>query len=203
MFGGSGIFKDGTMFALIADETLYLKADEATQRAFVAEGNGNFTYETAKGSRVVMSYWRAPDRLLEDSEELVGWARTAISVAATRAAKHPRAKAINPHPAKRSRRSDLPPTQLLLVCRLRRSYGLAHEGGYLVHEAHPGRLRLALPLWPALGLRYGLGSGFLALRLPPRGFSHRPASLSRTILLAPAPALRPLLVTGSCAAIDP
>ncbi len=28
MFGGAGIFRDGLMFALIADEVLYLKADE-------------------------------------------------------------------------------------------------------------------------------------------------------------------------------
>jgi len=28
MFGGYGIFKDGLMFALVADDTLYIKTDD-------------------------------------------------------------------------------------------------------------------------------------------------------------------------------
>jgi DNA transformation protein len=81
MFGGAGIYCEGSMFALVADDTLYLKADERSKAMFVAEGMGPFTYDTAKGGNVVMSYWRIPDRLLEDSDEMVVWARTALAVA--------------------------------------------------------------------------------------------------------------------------
>ena len=35
MFGGLGIFRQGLMFALVADDTLYLKADETLPYGFV------------------------------------------------------------------------------------------------------------------------------------------------------------------------
>jgi TfoX/Sxy family transcriptional regulator of competence genes len=38
MFGGGGLFRDGTMFALIADDVLYLKADEQNQADFKDRG---------------------------------------------------------------------------------------------------------------------------------------------------------------------
>lgn len=80
MFGGTGIFADGLMFGLVADGELYLKADESTIPAFQTEGVGPFEYG-ARNRRVVMTYWRAPDRLLDDLDELALWARKALSVA--------------------------------------------------------------------------------------------------------------------------
>jgi DNA transformation protein len=44
MFSGAGIYVDGVIFAIIFDDTLYLKADEIFSRAFAAEGKGPFTY---------------------------------------------------------------------------------------------------------------------------------------------------------------
>ena len=81
MFGGSGLFADGLMFALIAKEVLYLKADEQTRPAFEAEGMEPFTYETRAGKRGVMSYWQVPEHLFDEPEEFVTWARDAVSVA--------------------------------------------------------------------------------------------------------------------------
>ena len=90
MFGGAGIYADGVMFALLADDTLYLKADERSSRAFAAEGMAPFAY-TVKGRQpVVMSYWEVPPRLLEDPDELAQWARMAHRVAC--AAKKPSMK---------------------------------------------------------------------------------------------------------------
>src|ERR671925_1076313 len=77
MFGGAGVYAEGTMFALVADGELYLKADEETIPAFRAAGAGPFVYG-AKGRRVVMSYWRLPDRLLDEPDELAEWARAAL-----------------------------------------------------------------------------------------------------------------------------
>ena len=81
MFGGAGLFRDGVMFALISDEVLYLKADAATVPALEAEDLGPFTYGTRNGSRVLTSYWRAPERLLDDDEEMRDWCRHAADVA--------------------------------------------------------------------------------------------------------------------------
>jgi DNA transformation protein and related proteins len=88
MFGGAGVYAEGTMFALVADGELYLKADADTIPAFRAAGVGPFVYG-AKGRRVVMSYWRLPDRLLDEPDELAEWARTALRVAQRSAAARP------------------------------------------------------------------------------------------------------------------
>ena len=44
MFSGAGIYAEGVMFAILADDTLYLKADAFFAQAFAAEGKGPFTY---------------------------------------------------------------------------------------------------------------------------------------------------------------
>ena len=80
MFGGAGVYCDGLMIGLVADDTLYLKADETTRGDYEAEGLGPFVYE-GKGKPIAMSYWRAPERLLDDAEEMAAWARKALAVA--------------------------------------------------------------------------------------------------------------------------
>lgn len=80
MFGGAGVYADGVMFGLIAEDTFYLKADAATKGAFEAEGLSPFAYES-HGRTVAMSYWRIPERLLDDPDEMLSWARAALDVA--------------------------------------------------------------------------------------------------------------------------
>ena len=81
MFGGAGIYADGTMFALLADGVIYLKADGGNAAAYDRENLGPFTYATKEGKRGVMSYRRMPDRLYDDPEELATWAREALAAA--------------------------------------------------------------------------------------------------------------------------
>jgi DNA transformation protein len=90
LFGGFGIYADGTMFALASRGAIYLKADDGTAAAFEREGRGPFTYAARRGKRTVMSYWQLPDRLYDDPDELADWARTALAVA--RRAKEPKAR---------------------------------------------------------------------------------------------------------------
>jgi len=81
MFGGAGVFRDGLMFALIVDEVLYFKADQTTEADFRGEGLSPFAYETKNNRRTVMSYWRAPERCLDDPDEMTDWCRKAFAVA--------------------------------------------------------------------------------------------------------------------------
>ena len=81
MFGGAGVYADGIMFALVADGVIYLKAAPDGIATFEAEGCAPFSYATKNGKRGVMSYWRMPDRLYDDPDELAQWARTALTVA--------------------------------------------------------------------------------------------------------------------------
>jgi DNA transformation protein len=40
-----------------------------------------FSYMARGRTRALMSYWRAPDRLYDDSDELAAWARAALAAA--------------------------------------------------------------------------------------------------------------------------
>src|SRR5690349_14638063 len=87
MFGGGGIFLDGLMFGLVSDDVIYLKVADASRPAFEAEGQEPFGY-LRQGSRATLtSYWRIPDRLLDEPDEFVAWAQAAWAVA--RRAKKP------------------------------------------------------------------------------------------------------------------
>ncbi|MDT3686390.1 MAG: TfoX/Sxy family protein [Pseudorhodoplanes sp.] len=96
MFGGAGIFVDDLMFALIADEMIYLKVDAENARDFEREDLPPFTY-AARNRRVELSYRRMPDRLYDDREELRRWAQASLAAArraqATSSGRRARAKA--------------------------------------------------------------------------------------------------------------
>ncbi|MFQ5953748.1 MAG: TfoX/Sxy family protein [Kiloniellales bacterium] len=85
MFGGAGVFRDGLMFGLIADDALYLKADEHNRGDFEARGLGPFTYQ-AKSKTTALSYYQAPPELMEDPEALAAWADKAYQAALRAAA---------------------------------------------------------------------------------------------------------------------
>ena len=81
MFGGHGVYCDGVFFALVADDTLYLKVDAESRPAFEAAGCAPFEY-LGQGKPVVMSYWTVPDDALDSAEALRPWARHALAAAA-------------------------------------------------------------------------------------------------------------------------
>jgi len=84
MFGGLTIFHQGTAFALVAEDRLYLKVDGTNRADFEAKGMGPFLPfgDPAKP----MSYYELPEDALEDLDELRPWMLKAIE-AAGRAAK--------------------------------------------------------------------------------------------------------------------
>ena len=87
MFGGAGIFVDGRMIGLVSRGVIYLKADAETIPAFEQERLAPFSYATREGERKLTSYWRMPDRLYDDIEELARWARAAHGAALRKAAR--------------------------------------------------------------------------------------------------------------------
>ena len=93
MFGGWGLYRDGVFFALVFDDTLYLKADAANVADFEARGLEQFVFESRKGGETITtSYRRAPEEALESPEEMARWARSGYG-AALRKKGAPRAKA--------------------------------------------------------------------------------------------------------------
>lgn len=86
MFGGFGVYHDGVMFALVASDTLYLKADETTKKHFESRGLPQFQYERS-GKKIKMSYYKAPEEIFDDREKAAVWARRAYKVAVKQSSK--------------------------------------------------------------------------------------------------------------------
>lgn len=80
MFGGHGIYVDGLFVAIVAGETLYLKADAETTPRFDAAGCAPFTY-TAKGRRVSLAYRAAPAEAMDSPALMRPWAALAMQAA--------------------------------------------------------------------------------------------------------------------------
>jgi len=86
MFGGAGIYAEGIMFALLADDVLYLKSDVENRALFEAEQLEAFSYMAKGNRRVSTSYFRAPDEAMESAQLMLPWARSGLG-AALRAAR--------------------------------------------------------------------------------------------------------------------
>jgi DNA transformation protein len=80
MFGGYGLYLDGIMFALIAFDRLYLKADDGNRDDFRQAGTGPFTYD-GRRRPVEMSYWEVPTAVFDDPPRLADWANKAHAAA--------------------------------------------------------------------------------------------------------------------------
>ena len=80
MFGGHGLFRDGLMFGLVIDDTLYFKVDDGNRTMFEARGLPRFEY-AKQGKRVSVSYYLAPGEVMDDPETLAQWAEPAFEAA--------------------------------------------------------------------------------------------------------------------------
>jgi DNA transformation protein and related proteins len=91
MFGKTGVFCDGFMLGMVRDNTLYFRVDDDNRADFKeAESSPPLNYEK-KGGIIDLSFWRAPERLFDEPEELVAWAQSALAAAQRVAAKRERA----------------------------------------------------------------------------------------------------------------
>lgn len=87
MFGKTGVFHGGLMFGMVTENMLYLRVDDLNRDAFKeAEASPPLNYEK-RGATIDLAFWRAPERLFDDPDELVAWARIALAAARRVAAK--------------------------------------------------------------------------------------------------------------------
>lgn len=77
MFGGVGIYFEGKFFALIDNDTLYLKTDSRNEPQFKKAGMTAF--QPWPGH--IMNYWTVPTDVLESKEALAQWAQGALAAA--------------------------------------------------------------------------------------------------------------------------
>jgi DNA transformation protein and related proteins len=79
MFGGVGIYAQKLFFALIAEDRLYFKVDDATRPEFQKRGMEPFR---PFGEDSAMGYFEVPADVVEDVAVLETWMKKAIDVAA-------------------------------------------------------------------------------------------------------------------------
>ncbi|APV43907.1 DNA transformation protein [Dehalogenimonas formicexedens] len=72
MFGGFGVFHDEEMFGLISNDVLYLKADDSNREDYLSRGSSQYK---------PMPYFRVPDDVFENSEDLSRWAQKSVAIA--------------------------------------------------------------------------------------------------------------------------
>jgi DNA transformation protein and related proteins len=89
MFGKTGVFCDGFMLGMVRDNTLYFRVDDDNAAFKEAESFPPLDYQK-KGGTIDLSFWRAPERLFDEPDELVIWARAALAAARRVAAKRER-----------------------------------------------------------------------------------------------------------------
>jgi DNA transformation protein len=104
MFGGVGIYAGDLFFALLDNDVLYFKVDDSNRADFESAGMGPFQPYGPAGE--VMKYYQVPVAVLEDPDELAGWAAKAIAVAR---AKKGRAKKSSPKKRRAKRLTPKPP----------------------------------------------------------------------------------------------
>jgi DNA transformation protein len=88
MFGGLGIYWEVLFFALIDDDTLFFKVDDATRPSYEALGAKPF--DPFKNGQVMRGYYEVPGEVLEDRAQLGEWRERAVGVARTAKRKQPK-----------------------------------------------------------------------------------------------------------------
>ena len=98
MFGKTGVFCGGVMFGMVTDNMLYLRVDDRNRMAFEEAASSPPLNYQKKGSTIDLAFWRAPERLFDEPDELVTWARAALAAA--------RRVAVKREPTARRRKSE-------------------------------------------------------------------------------------------------
>ncbi len=90
MFGKTGMFCNGLMLGMVADNTPYFRVDAHNRVAFnEAAPAPPHNYEK-QGHAIDLAFWPAPERLLDEPDEFIAWARLALAAARRVAAERQR-----------------------------------------------------------------------------------------------------------------
>jgi DNA transformation protein len=90
MFGGTGFYKNGIMFALEAYGRLFIKTDAESRQIFIEAGCEPFRFVDKDGHETVMSYWEPPESALSSPMKMKSWAL--LGVEASLRAANPKSK---------------------------------------------------------------------------------------------------------------
>jgi DNA transformation protein len=81
MFGKTGVFCEGVMFGMVRENTLYFRVDDQNRATFQeAESSPPLNY-MKQGRTIDLAFWPVPERLMDEPDGLVAWARAALAAA--------------------------------------------------------------------------------------------------------------------------
>lgn len=154
MFGGFGIFVNETMFALVVNNSLHIRANEITTSQYKLAGYEPYVYKK-RGFPVVTKYFALPDEMWDDTEQILSIAEAALNYASNEKASHAEEKP--------TRLKDLPNLRLGTERMLKKA-GIASVsdlklvgsvGAYkAIQLSHPDTVNLEL-LWALEGALNG------------------------------------------------
>jgi DNA transformation protein len=87
MMGGATLYLDGTVFAILDESEIWLKADAESDAVWNAEGCEKFSVTFKDGKVDVMNYRGAPQDVYDDPEAMQRWAALAVEAGRRAAAK--------------------------------------------------------------------------------------------------------------------
>jgi DNA transformation protein len=81
MFGKAGVFCDGVMLGMLTDNTLYFRVDDQNRETFKEAASSPPLNYAKKGELIDLAFWKVPERLMDEPDELVEWGRAALAAA--------------------------------------------------------------------------------------------------------------------------
>src|ERR1043165_7096716 len=100
MFGGLGLYSGEWFFALIDDDVLYFKVDDANREDYRSRGMNAFMPFPGQPS---LGYFQVPPEVIEEAEDLTRWARRSVEVAQRAGVKKKRV-GLKPDPQKKKKK---------------------------------------------------------------------------------------------------
>jgi len=78
MFGGAGLYRDGKMFGLVADDVVYLKVDKTNREKYEAAGSGPL--KPFDDHKTVLSFYEVPPDIFESPVEFMEWVDESLTI---------------------------------------------------------------------------------------------------------------------------
>ncbi|MBP9235100.1 MAG: TfoX/Sxy family protein [Hyphomonadaceae bacterium] len=109
MFGGAMLSRSGVGFAILDDDTFFLKADTTLGAELKEQGSKPWSYSVKKDGAVRdIAYWSLPDTAADDPDEAVALTRRSFAIAAQAAKEKPKRKIAKPPPRKGGKAKGTP-----------------------------------------------------------------------------------------------
>lgn len=77
MFSGYGIYFHGKIFAFYTEESIFFKTHSHNKKEFIDAGGIPFSYQK-QGKNQEISYYKLPEEILEEREELGSWIQKSL-----------------------------------------------------------------------------------------------------------------------------